>query len=212
MPADRALLSTGPLRCDRVDSLVQRNAGYLGGQSPSFRHSQSARKNLQKNENHSGTDNQSSASYDHFDTYGDHGDWASSACLRVYLARSPRPIDTSPSSSGIKGEMRETGETADIDQPNPGLRTGQKTTIAGKNGNVPPVANRFQPGRSGNPGGRPKQVLAPLMRELLVADDYRIAKTLVRTWLQKACSGNRTALSEVLNRVDGDPARGGARE
>ena len=108
--------------------------------------------------------------------------------------------------------MREPRKPAATDQPDPGLRTGQKATNAGKNGNVPPAAHRFQPGRSGNPGGRPKQVLAPLMRELLIADDYRIAKTLVRTWLQKACSGNQTALKEILSRVDGDASPGDPKE
>ena len=107
--------------------------------------------------------------------------------------------------------MRESSDAANAapGNPNPGLRTGQEQAGAGKNGNVPPEARRFKPGRSGNPGGRPRQILTPLLRELLVAQDQKFAEFLVRAWFESACQGKGGALKELLDRVDGPSSGAG---
>ncbi|HLK13815.1 MAG TPA: DUF5681 domain-containing protein [Fimbriimonadaceae bacterium] len=84
------------------------------------------------------------------------------------------------------------------------LTASLRSNRPGRGGNVPPAAHRFKPGQSGNPRGRPRALLGPLMRELLLADDGRVAKAVVKAWLRQACNGNRTALREILERVDGE--------
>lgn len=76
-------------------------------------------------------------------------------------------------------------------------------TRPGNNGNAPPLHTRFRKGQSGNPGGRPRDILSPLLRDLVVADDGRIAKAPVHTLVRLACAGNTTALRELISRVDG---------
>jgi hypothetical protein len=104
--------------------------------------------------------------------------------------------------------MRETRETeANTEQANPGLRAGENSSGVGRNGNVPPEAHRFKPGQSGNPGGRPKNLLTPLLHELLSENDQKYARVVVRAWVQLACRGNQAALRTLVERMDGAVAR-----
>lgn len=76
---------------------------------------------------------------------------------------------------------------------------------------LPPVANRWKKGTSGNPRGRPRKqdCLTHLLRDeigrICPADrEKRTWKELiVRATLQLAMKGNATALKEVWERLDG---------
>jgi hypothetical protein len=142
-----------------------------------------------------------------------------------------RDLDNTPSLSGddarvrhlivhkalvraIISELEKVAElTAGFDDPTPddktevsGLLTGQKSQTPGRNGNVPPEQNRFKPGQSGNPSGRPSLSLTKMLRDLLEANDRRYAKAVVRSWLHAACySTNIHALRELLDRIEGPP-------
>ena len=81
-----------------------------------------------------------------------------------------------------------------------------------KNGRpLPPVANRWKKGTSGNPRGRPKKqdCLTHLLREEIqkISPADREKRTwkllIVRATLQLAMKGNATALKEVWERLDG---------
>jgi hypothetical protein len=86
------------------------------------------------------------------------------------------------------------------------------------------AAHRFQPGQSGNPGGRPKArsittVLRERLDEAIAGDkDVRAAvERLVEAVLKQAIAGDLKALALLLERTEGPPpakgdeaARGGA--
>ena len=104
---------------------------------------------------------------------------------------------------------------------NPGLRTGEKQARndtqetaekPGKNGNIPPPSGRFQPGQSGNPGGRPSASVTRLVRDLLSHNDAQLAKKVAQSWIDQACGGRQTALAEILKRADGIPPSKAERE
>jgi Family of unknown function (DUF5681) len=70
----------------------------------------------------------------------------------------------------------------------------------------PNPATQFRPGVSGNPAGRPRDRLSPLLRQAMgrVEDDgesiaARVAAVLVR----EALAGNYRAMAIILDRVDG---------
>ena len=68
----------------------------------------------------------------------------------------------------------------------------------------PPAASRFQPGRSGNPNGRPKgRSVTAIMRQIIEADDGRIASALARMMFERAPAGDFRFLKEILDRTEG---------
>src|SRR4051812_18914927 len=83
---------------------------------------------------------------------------------------------------------------------------------AGKNGNPPPEAHRFPPGRSGNPGGRPPgRSLTALLREILDSGTFggkalpqgkTVADVLAEVFVREALKGKFPFAKEVLERVD----------
>jgi hypothetical protein len=75
----------------------------------------------------------------------------------------------------------------------------------GRSGGTPPAEHQFKKGVSGNPGGRPKSLLTPIVRQLLEAEDKRYAEIVARAWVQLACRGQPTALKQLLDRLDGPP-------
>ena len=82
------------------------------------------------------------------------------------------------------------------------------------NGQAPPVEHQWQPGQSGNPGGRPKgRTLTARLRELLQAQATdRFGKPIEgKTWLdvvaealiREAASGEVKAVKELVDRTEG---------
>lgn len=74
--------------------------------------------------------------------------------------------------------------------------TGEKQ-VTGKE------ATQFQPGQSGNPGGRPKgsgKTTAALYR---ILEDDAQADLLAKALLRLAKKGNAAAIKQVMDRVDG---------
>ena len=68
---------------------------------------------------------------------------------------------------------------------------------------------RFQPGQSGNPGGRPKEkpFREALRLELAAAgEDNKALRTIARALIDKAAEGDMAAIREVADRVDGKVA------
>ena len=65
----------------------------------------------------------------------------------------------------------------------------------------------WQPGQSGNPGGRQKDILTPLLREFLNADDeaekIAIIKQLIGIAKSPGMRGQVAALKEIFDRIDG---------
>ena len=71
----------------------------------------------------------------------------------------------------------------------------------------PPVQHRFQPGRSGNPGGRRKSAsLTAILREIFDAelpDGRTVAERFVEAMIARAMAGDSALIREIFNRVDG---------
>ena len=72
------------------------------------------------------------------------------------------------------------------------------------------VPHQFQPGRSGNPGGKPagggkrSVSIVRKLRSMLAADDGKLAEAVAATLLKQAIKGGKYQhLAEILNRVDG---------
>ncbi len=68
----------------------------------------------------------------------------------------------------------------------------------GRGGNVPPVAHRFKPGKSGNPSGRPKRAPSKLIQGVLDSGDQKYMKLVIRALITKACDGHIQAILAVL--------------
>lgn len=64
----------------------------------------------------------------------------------------------------------------------------------------PSVATRFKPGQSGNPSGRPKDLLTQALRQKLTPEK---AESLANTLLALAESGDLKAMVEVWDRIEG---------
>ena len=66
---------------------------------------------------------------------------------------------------------------------------------------------QWQPGESGNPGGRQKDILTPLLREFLNADNeaekIAIVKELIGISRTRGMRGQVAALKEIFDRIDG---------
>lgn len=85
------------------------------------------------------------------------------------------------------------------------LVTGKKT------GGSPPVGSRFKPGQSGNPSGRPKGVsLTTAIIKVLKESDpddttgkRKRLDTLALAIIQQAAAGNKTAIQQIWERLDG---------
>ena len=65
----------------------------------------------------------------------------------------------------------------------------------------------WQPGQSGNPGGRQKDILTPLLREFLNADNeaekIAVVKQLIGIAKSPGMRGQVAALREIFDRIDG---------
>ena len=72
----------------------------------------------------------------------------------------------------------------------------------------PNPATQFRPGVSGNPAGRPRDTLTPLLREALgrVGDDGRtVAEQLAEVLVRSALGGNFKAMKTIFDRTEGRP-------
>jgi hypothetical protein len=83
-----------------------------------------------------------------------------------------------------------------------GVEDQRKNNVGGITG------KGFLPGRSGNPGGRPKgRSLTALLRERLdeidEATGKSIAQLIVEGWVNAARDGNVPAIKEALDRTEG---------
>ena len=75
-----------------------------------------------------------------------------------------------------------------------------------RSGLPPPVEYRWQPGQSGNPGGRPKgQSITAELRALLAKEHNgkRIVELLAERFIKEALSGKFPFAKEVIDRADG---------
>lgn len=61
----------------------------------------------------------------------------------------------------------------------------------------------FQPGQSGNPGGRPKSEVSITAWLKKICADENEAEALARAIINQAKEGNSAAIKAVLDRVDG---------
>ena len=61
----------------------------------------------------------------------------------------------------------------------------------------------FQPGQSGNPGGRPKSEVSITAWLKRICADENEAEALARAIINQAKEGNSAAIKAVLDRVDG---------
>ena len=85
------------------------------------------------------------------------------------------------------------------------LTVGEQTDNRRRNGQFAKgnqLGDRYQPGRSGNPKGRPAgQSITAELRALL--GSKRLRKELARKWVEQALAGDFKHLCEILNRTDG---------
>jgi hypothetical protein len=65
-------------------------------------------------------------------------------------------------------------------------------------------ATRFKPGQSGNPGGRPKNLVTNQLRELLTEDK---AQGILEKLIGMAQAGNLQAAQYIIDRLDGKPVQ-----
>jgi hypothetical protein len=66
------------------------------------------------------------------------------------------------------------------------------------------IGRQFQPGKSGNPKGRPtERPLTIALREALDANDGELIKILVQVAIDEALSGNFRYFKEIFDRSDG---------
>jgi hypothetical protein len=75
-----------------------------------------------------------------------------------------------------------------------------------RSGKPPPVATRWKPGQSGNPGGRPKgESIVSLLRKVLEQEhNGKALKELVAERIVKeALSGKHAFVKEMLDRLEG---------
>lgn len=63
--------------------------------------------------------------------------------------------------------------------------------------------NVWQPGQSGNPGGRPKGLLTAELRRQLLRNDAEKIRAIASTLIRRAVAGSIPAIQTVLERVDG---------
>lgn len=68
-------------------------------------------------------------------------------------------------------------------------------------------ANKWKPGQSGNPGGRPKDSLVALLNEYLnankEADKKAVVQELIKLGIATGSRGQVAALREIFDRIDG---------
>ena len=83
-----------------------------------------------------------------------------------------------------------------------------------RNGQFAPgnkLGNRFQPGESGNPNGRPKRtklteaLTAQLAEMAPAAPEKTIAETIAKALIDEALKGNVQAIREIGDRTEGKP-------
>ncbi|MCH7793171.1 MAG: hypothetical protein IID31_12940 [Planctomycetes bacterium] len=70
-------------------------------------------------------------------------------------------------------------------------------------GEFPSKEHQFQPGKSGNPGGRPKGILTDRLRVLVEKDDGQLADDLVSAATKAALKGDFRFWEMIMDRVDG---------
>lgn len=97
----------------------------------------------------------------------------------------------------------------------PENKQGPKKPDGRKNNKLTPAmeAVKFQPGVSGNPGGRPKEIMAPAYRRALMKaipndkNGRTYADAIAEKNLSLMLSGDIRVTSEVTDRVDGKAAQ-----
>ena len=94
------------------------------------------------------------------------------------------------------------------------LPTKKQTANKRRDGKFAPqnkLGNRFKPGESGNPEGRPKlTLLSEALREQLAhvlpgVDDRTVAEHIARSMISEALKGNVMAAREIADRTEGKP-------
>ncbi len=84
-----------------------------------------------------------------------------------------------------------------------GSHSKQRTNREISNANLKP----YKPGQSGNPGGRDKDTLTPLLRQFLNADNEAekivIIKEMINIAKSSGMRGQVAALKEIFDRIDG---------
>src|SRR5678816_255662 len=77
------------------------------------------------------------------------------------------------------------------------VANNEKTTMLGGI-----TGKGFMPGQSGNPKGRPKELIGKDLREQLEADP-KLLRKVTRALIRKACKGDVYAFNSAADRVDG---------
>jgi len=94
------------------------------------------------------------------------------------------------------------------------LPTKKQTANKRRDGKFAPLnklGNRFKPGESGNPAGRPRAtLLSEALREQLAEvlpdmDERTVAESIARSMIQVALKGNVMAAKEIADRTEGKP-------
>ncbi len=94
------------------------------------------------------------------------------------------------------------------------MASGNQTANKQRDGKFAPhnkLGNRFKPGQSGNPQGRPKlTLLSEALREQLAevlpgVDERTIAEHIARSMIKQALLGNVIAAREIADRTEGRP-------
>jgi len=65
---------------------------------------------------------------------------------------------------------------------------------------------QFRPGKSGNPGGRPRKPLAERLLNQLLANDEAEAAKVIKALLTQAKKGDVSAIKEAFDRTEGKVA------
>jgi hypothetical protein len=94
------------------------------------------------------------------------------------------------------------------------MASGKQTVNKRRDGKFAPhnkLGNRFKPGESGNPEGRPKlTLLSEALREQLAevlpgVDERTTAEHIARSMIREALTGNVVAAREIADRTEGRP-------
>jgi hypothetical protein len=94
------------------------------------------------------------------------------------------------------------------------MASGEQTANKRRDGKFAPqnkLGNRFKPGVSGNPEGRPKlTLLSEALREQLAqvlpgVDERTTAEHIARSMIREALRGNVVAAREIADRTEGKP-------
>jgi hypothetical protein len=83
------------------------------------------------------------------------------------------------------------------------LTQNSEKTVMANTANLKP----FPKGVSGNPGGRPRKVLAERLLRKLLENDEATAEALIASLIEKAKTGDVAAFNSIRDMVDGKPVQ-----